>query len=92
MEEMDVEEISLKGMFSLALVKKERFCGSYQNMRYMLNMEDGKIKASIYPEPYCWEATPDEQKESELFEFSEEGVQQATEWLNQMYRDKFAYL
>ncbi|MFR3321169.1 MAG: hypothetical protein ACLTSZ_08470 [Lachnospiraceae bacterium] len=27
-------------------------------MRYMLMMEDGKMKATVYPEPYCWEATP----------------------------------
>lgn len=84
-----MEEISLKGMFSLALVKKERFCGSFKTMRYMMCTEDGKIKAAVYPEPYCWEATPDEQKEYEYFEASEEGVEKATAWLNRMYRDRF---
>lgn len=56
----------------------------------MLCMEDGKIKATVYPEPYCWEATPDEQKEAALFEFSQDGIEQATSWLNQKYRSQFA--
>ena len=89
MTEKDENEISLKGMFSLALVKKERFCGSHGKMRYMLCTEDGKLKANIYPEPYCWEATPDEQKEAEFFEFSDEGIQSAVEWLNRMYCEKY---
>lgn len=85
-----MEEISLQGMFSLALVKKERFCGSHREMRYMLCMEDGQIKANVYPEPYCWEVTPDDQKEAKLFEFSQDGIAQATDWLNRIYREKFA--
>ena len=47
-------EISLKGIFSLALVKKERFCGSHGNMRYMLCKAEEQLQASVYPEPYCW--------------------------------------
>lgn len=84
-----MEEISLKGMFSLGLVKKERFCGSHRGMRYMLCTEDGQLKANIYPEPYCWEATPDEQKESKLFELSQEGAEEAVDWLNQVFRERF---
>ena len=38
-----MEEISLKGKFSLELIKKERFAGSFCGMRYMLMMEDGKL-------------------------------------------------
>lgn len=82
-----MDEISLKGMFSLALVKKERFCGSHGTMRYMLCKADDKLQASVYPEPYCWEATPDEQKQSEFFELSDEGVEQAVAWINQKYEE-----
>lgn len=78
-------EISLKGMFSLALVKKERFCGSYNGMRYMLCKKDEQLQASVYPEPFSWEATPDEKKQSELFELSEQGIAQAVQWLNEKY-------
>lgn len=85
-----MQEISLKGMFSLALIKKERFAGSHKGMRYMLMLEDGKIKASVYPEPNCWEATPEEQKESEFFEYSDEGCQEAVAWLNRKYEEQYA--
>ena len=78
-----MEEISLKGKFSLELIKKERFAGSFCGMRYMLMMEDGKMKATVYPEPYCWEATPKEQKESELFPHTKEGIDEMVAWLNQ---------
>ena len=85
-----MEEISLKGKFSLELIKKERFAGSFCGMRFMLMMEDGKMKATVYPEPYCWEATPKEQKESELFPHTKEGIDEMVAWLNQKYREEYA--
>ncbi|MDD6661536.1 MAG: GNAT family acetyltransferase [Lachnospiraceae bacterium] len=84
-----MEEISLKGIFSLELIRKERFAGSCGMMRYMLMMDDGKMKASVYPEPYCWEATPEDQKESQFFEYSAEGIEAMVKWLNQKYHEKF---
>lgn len=90
MTETAAEGISLKGIFSLELIRKEQFSGSYRLMRYRLMMEDGKMKASVYPEPYCWEVTPEEQKESEYFEYSVDGIEQMTAWLNQKYQEKQA--
>lgn len=84
-----MEEISLKGMFSLELIKKERYAGSHGGMRYMLQMEDGRMKATVYPEPYCWEATPEEQKQSETFAYTQEGVGEMVAWLNRMYREQY---
>jgi len=85
-----MEEISLKGMFTLALVKKECFCGSFGDMRYRLCKEEEKLCASVYPEPYCWEATPEEQKQSEYFDLSDEGIEPAVAWLNQKYKENFS--
>lgn len=85
-----MKEISLKGKFSLELIKKERFSGSFCSMRYMLMMEDGKMKATVYPEPYCWEATPEEQKQSALFPHTKEGIDEMIAWLNQKYREEYA--
>lgn len=84
-----MEEISLKGMFSLELIKKERYAGSHGGMRYMLQMEDSRMKATVYPEPYCWEATPEEQKQSEIFAYTQEGVGEMVAWLNRMYREQY---
>lgn len=83
------DEISLKGMFGLALVKKEEYFGSYKGMRFRLGKAEDQLQATVYPEPYSWEATPDEQKESEFFPLSNEGIDQAVEWLNKMYRGKY---
>ncbi|MDD2958315.1 MAG: hypothetical protein PHR92_07275 [Lachnospiraceae bacterium] len=82
-------EISLKGMVSISFLKKERFSGTYQGMRYMLCMSEDKVKATVYPGPYCWEATPDDQKESKFFEASQEGLLKVVDWLNRIYGEKF---
>ena len=84
-----MRDIELKGMLSIPFLKKERFTGSCKKMRYMLCMEEGQIKATIYPGPYCFEMTPDEKKESEFFDASTDGLGMAVDWLNQMYREKY---
>lgn len=74
---------------SLNFVKKEDYAGSYQGLRYMLHQEDvedeKKLRAYIWPEPFCFEATEDEKKLSELFEFSEDGLAKAIDWMNAHY-------
>ncbi len=40
------------------------------------------------PQPYCYEATADEKKTKAVFPFSEEGRQQALEWINQQFVEK----
>lgn len=58
-------------------------------MRYFLTGDDGKnsttFTAYVYPEPWCFEQTPDEEKESASFPLSEEGMDQAMAWLNERY-------
>ena len=83
------EKISLKGMVSIPFIKKERYTGSKKPMRYFLQKEEDKLKATVYPGPYCIEATPAELMESEFFEFSNEGLDAAVEWLNKMYEEKY---
>lgn len=75
---------------SLNFVKKEDYFGSYKGMRYMLHqevMEDEskKLKVVIWPEPYCFDVTSDDQKIAELFDFSEEGLANAIDWMNERY-------
>ncbi|MBQ2115171.1 MAG: hypothetical protein II193_01075 [Lachnospiraceae bacterium] len=74
---------------SLNFVKKEDFTGSHRGMRFMLHQEiideEKKLKVWIWSEPLGFEATPDENKISELFEFSEEGLALAIEWMNERY-------
>lgn len=74
---------------SLNFVAKEDFTGSYKGMRFMLHQEtveeEKKLKVYIWSEPFGFDATPDDQKLSELFAFSEEGLAQAIDWMNERY-------
>ena len=73
-------------------LKKEPFSGSHHGMRYMMNGDDGKNSTTfsvwVYPEPWCFEQTPDEEKEHAVFSLSDEGMDQAIAWLNERYEAK----
>ncbi len=66
-------------------LKKEPFSGSHRGMRYFFRGDDGKKSTTftvfVYPEPWCFEQTPDEEKQKETFPLSEEGMDQAIAWL-----------
>ncbi len=40
---------------------------------------------TIFPGPYGFEATPEEKKQSKTFPFTEEGLSEVCDWLNQSY-------
>ena len=58
--------------------------------------EDGEtetktvLTAFIWPEPFCFEVTSDEKKGSKQFDFSEEGLCEAIDWLNEIH-DAYVY-
>lgn len=83
--------LSREDFLSLNFVKKEDFTGSHKGMRFMLHQEEveeeKKLKVYIWSEPFCFEATPDEEKRSELFAFSEEGLSEAIDWMNENYEE-----
>lgn len=74
---------------SLNFVKKEDYAGSYRGIRYLLHQEvtddDKKLQVYIWPEPFGFEATADEKKESKEFEFGEAGLLEAIDWINENY-------
>ena len=63
-------------------------------MRYMLRKEsrdeDTVLTAYAWPEPFCFEVTSDEKKGSKQFDFSEEGLCEAIDWLNENH-DAYVY-
>ena len=65
--------------------KKEPFYGSYKGMRYRVAKSDDILLATIWPEPFNFDTTPDEKKHSAEFEFTQNGVEQAYEWLDEQY-------
>lgn len=72
---------------------KTPYYGSYYGMRFYLAREgekpDFQMVAIIWSEPFCMDATPDEQKKRKEFSFTEEGYEEAISWLNQMYQEEY---
>ena len=77
--------ISTHGL-SVTALKKEPFSGSHGGMRYYLAASGESLSAYIYPEPWCFEAAPDIQKEKKEFPFSQEGLDEAVAWIDERYR------
>ena len=73
----------------LNYIKKEEYTGSMEGMRFMLkkkDYEDGpKLETIIWPEPYCYAKTPEENKQRTEFTFNAQGVREAADWLNEQY-------
>ena len=76
----------------------EAYYGSCKGMRFRLGLEPLRnihfiplserdpgdhLLATVWPEPLCFQDTPDEKKVSESFPMSEEGFSAAVEWLNE---------
>lgn len=70
-------------VLSLSYLKKTSFTGSCQGVRFLLRRdEQGFLQVFAWPEPYAFDQTPEEQKISCQVEFSEEGIVQAVDWIN----------
>ncbi|MCI8334992.1 MAG: GNAT family acetyltransferase [Lachnospiraceae bacterium] len=85
--------IDLGGQAGLPYVNRGVYTGSYRGMRYRMckkeKEEGGKyLEAVIYPEPFCFEVTAEEEKEFREFPFTEEGFDAAVSWLNQVYGEQ----
>ena len=83
--------IERKDLFSIPFYNKTQYTGSHLGMRYRIekHVEDDSptLLATWWPGPYCFTATPDEQKKTNTFEYSDEGIGQACDWLNQVYEE-----
>ncbi len=73
----------------LNYVKKEEYTGSMEGMRYMLRKitveEDTKLEVTIWPEPFGYAKTPEQKKQRMEFAFSNEGLEQAVDWMNEQH-------
>lgn len=86
--------IQREDILSMEYLKKSEYTACHQGMRYRLegaSDEEGtkKLKVTVWPEPFNFFRTPDEQKTSAMFEFSEDGVMDAIGWMNnRLFEDK----
>lgn len=81
--------IERKDVMPVNFLKKENFTGSYQGMRYRMEKrtegEETVLLVTLWPEPYGYDATPEEQKLTHTFDFSEAGIAAGVDWLNEEY-------
>lgn len=80
-------------ILSMEFLKKTEFTGSHQGMRYRLegvSREDGRrLAATVWPEPFNYVTTPEEQKQRAEFSFDEDGVTDAVAWMNdRLFEDR----
>ena len=91
--------IERKDLFHLSFYKKTHFTGSCQGMRYYITKakeseaEDAAdvFRAVVYPEPYNFENTPEEDKTHADFPFTEDGLDGVCDWLNEQYEERREY-
>ena len=86
--------ITTQDVLNMNFYKKESFTGSYKGMRYLLkkdNEEESTIfRCYVWPGPYNFATTPESQKVMATFPFTEEGKQQAIDWMNEYWNEHFA--
>lgn len=79
--------IQLKGVMGIPLLKKSKFTGSDGALRFVLERqtreEEDQLAAICWKGEFCSDATPEEEKTTEYFPFTAEGLKQAERWLNQ---------
>lgn len=83
-------KIDLHGQVGLPYINRGVYTGSYCGMRYRMSKEtreeDRKVlQLVIYPEPYSFEKTSEEQKVYIDFPFTQEGFDEAVAHLNEQY-------
>ena len=71
--------------------KKAVLKAGYKGMRYQVSKYssgeegDDTLRVYIWSEPFCFEKTPDEFRTVKDFPYSEEGLDEAYEWVCSMY-------
>lgn len=85
------------GFMPVNYLKKESFTGSYLGMRFKMTkaqVVEGEEEKTVlrvfhWPEPYGFEATAKELKQSVDTSFDEEGIQAGIAWLNEEYEKHY---
>lgn len=84
--------IQRKDILAFNFYKKEKFTGSYCGMRYLIQKStenDSDIfSVTTWPGPYNYAATPEELRTEKQFPFTDEALNDITDYLNATYEAK----
>ncbi len=104
MEKKTIDKILNKDSYGLTWYEHAQpYLGSHKGMRFRIARDpmddvslvspeekgEAEFEVIIWPEPFCFEVTPDEQKTSHKFPFTLEGKEQMVAWLNEQYEARF---
>ena len=86
--------IARTDIFNINFYKKERFHGSYKGMHYRIEKyapEEGDtvLRVTVWPGPYNFDTTPDEQKTSASYPFTDDGLTEVCDYLNKFHTEHF---
>lgn len=84
--------IERKSLLALNFYKSSPFTGSDGNLRYRIEKvelaiegsedTETKLQATVWPGPFAFAHTADEKKTTYVAAFSEDGMQDITDWIN----------
>lgn len=72
-----------KDLLQLSFYKLSPYFGSDGDTRYKIEKEDDHFKLTTWPGPYSFDNTDESLMHYETFEFSDDGLQQIVDYLNQ---------
>ena len=80
-----MSELKLKDLASIPFLKKSAYTGSYNGTRFKIQKKEQEetvyLEAFVWPEPFCFDKTPEDTKRSKLFSFDDEGIENARQWI-----------
>ncbi len=87
-------EILRNDIFNISFFAHAPFFGSFREMHYRIQRfqnddVEKHLELTTWPGPFIFEKTPDEQKQTATFPFSNEGLDQVTAYLNSFYQSHF---
>ena len=72
-------------------LKKEKYTGSCNGMRFRMEKfekegeETPVLRVSVWPEPYSFDCTPEEEKQFLECTFDADGIAKGADWINERY-------
>ncbi|MFR4350292.1 MAG: GNAT family acetyltransferase [Roseburia sp.] len=91
-------------ILNINFYKKEKFTGSYQGMRYLIQKDSvttdppvgsdvpeeksDAFRATIWPGPYNFDTTAEEKKTTAFFPFTADGKKTMVAWLNEQWEKR----
>lgn len=83
--------IERRDLFSIPFYDKTHYSGSFRGMRFRIEKQKQEEQVSLlvtyWPGPYCFTATDPDLMTRRTFPYSAEGLDQACDWLNEVYRE-----